>query len=273
MARKLFRWDDALVVSTTSETCMGTCLGTPSPGSIPIPSCSTRCCGICCLPQFCAPPSKDALRFLPACSSMGNMRLIAQQILFSLRLLIFLDTTIWSGRRRASLGCLSETNPGACLCPGTHWGLVHLWLKVPARCHHLLYPDVRYLIWAPYLHLPLAAHGHCNLASRLMPQVAASHLLLRSCSMAPGQLPVAWPHWFLFPSTHPSTHPSILPLFFLSWCCSHSVWSTSNTASSPGSHSWVQREVQHLKHCGSPMSLCLCRSVWRLRQAHSFLLG
>ena len=30
--------------------------------------------------------------------------------------------------------------------------------------------------------------------------------------MASGQLPVAWPRWFLFPSTHPSTHPSILPL-------------------------------------------------------------
>lgn len=254
--------------------------GTPCPGSVPIPSCSTRCCGICCLPLLCAPPPKDVPRFLPACSSMGNMRLIAQQILFSLRLLIFLDTTIWSGRREASLGCLSGTNPGACHCPGMHRGLVHLWLNVPARCHHLLCPGVRYLSWAPYLHLPLPAHGHCDLASRLTPQVAASHLLLRSCSMASGQLPVAWPRWFLpiHPSFHPSIHPSAHPPIHPFCHCFSTPGAAHALCGPPQTQLHLQTltarsrgRFRHLKCCGPPM--CLCRSVCRLRQARSFLLG
>lgn len=106
----------------------------------------------------------------------------------------FWDTPIWSRRRQAALGCLFGAKPGACRAgdpqrgvPGQGSAVVALSPPARARCRAS----------AP-------AHGQCGLASCPVPQVGASHLLLGSCSVASGQLPVARPLWFPFPSSLPS---------------------------------------------------------------------
>lgn len=59
-------------------------------------------------------------------------------------------------------------------------------------------------------------HGQCHLASLPVPQVGASHLLLGHRIVALGQLPVARPAWFPFPSLPLA---GVFPLLGSTACC------------------------------------------------------
>lgn len=120
----------------------------------------------------------------------------------------FSDTPIWSRRRQAALGCLFGAKPGACHAGdpqpgGPGQGSAVVAPSPPSRCAQPARARCR--ASAPAIAIRLApAHGQCDLASCPVPQVGASHLLLGSCSVASGQLPVARPLWFPFPSSLPS---------------------------------------------------------------------
>lgn len=142
-------------------------------------------------------------------------------------------------------------------CEISHLGTV----SPPASCR----------AWALRSRVPPDAAG-CSFS--FAPQELQRGLGPAPCCMA-SLVPVPI-HPSFHPSIHPSAHPPVHPFCH----CSSTLAAAHTRCGPPQTQLLLQaltagsrKRFRHLKHCGSPMSLCLCRSVWRLRQAHSFLLG